>query len=218
MGNTQELNSFLKQLTKNQKWSLGGLAFFAVLIFVMWFMHMRENIILPIYGGYDLSQIQTNDITGVVAEDNLTALQKKTDTDQDGLSDWDESNVYNTSPYLPDTDGEGIMDGAEVKAGTNPNCPEGQDCAVVSTTNTTTQTPQTTTDNTNSNTDTNVDTSQTTTSDTASDTAVIQQVFGDNPDAATIRAILAQNGMTQEQLAQYTDEQLIATFQSLQQQ
>ena len=54
------------------------------------------------------------------------------DTDRDGLSDFDELYVYGTSPYLPDTDGDGIPDGVEVKNGTNPLCAEGQDCSLTS--------------------------------------------------------------------------------------
>jgi len=62
-----------------------------------------------------------------------TALQKiielkNKDTDHDGLSDYDEINIYHTNPYLKDTDGDGIPDGQEVKDGTNPNCPQGQNC------------------------------------------------------------------------------------------
>ncbi len=53
---------------------------------------------------------------------------KAQDTDSDGLSDYDEVYVYKTSPYLADSDGDGILDGQEVKQGTNPNCPEGKQC------------------------------------------------------------------------------------------
>lgn len=56
-------------------------------------------------------------------EDNL----KLKDTDRDGLSDWDEINVYNTSPYLEDTDSDGIGDQDEVRVGMDPYC-VGEDC------------------------------------------------------------------------------------------
>ncbi len=42
------------------------------------------------------------------------------DTDGDGLSDWDEVNVYRTNPLLPDTDGDGLSDGEEIRLGTDP--------------------------------------------------------------------------------------------------
>lgn len=55
-------------------------------------------------------------------------LDRTIDTDGDGLSDYDEIYVYGTSPYLEDTDGDGISDYDEVMQGTDPLCPEGQDC------------------------------------------------------------------------------------------
>lgn len=45
----------------------------------------------------------------------------KTDTDDDGLSDSDETLLYNTNPRVADTDGDGIPDGIEVSIGIDPN-------------------------------------------------------------------------------------------------
>lgn len=42
------------------------------------------------------------------------------DTDQDGISDYDEIHVYHTDPNNPDTDGDGYPDGVEVKRGFSP--------------------------------------------------------------------------------------------------
>ena len=71
--------------------------------------------------------------TDLVADDNkidtIIDLQKK-DTDKDGLSDYDEMNVYNTSIYIPDSDSDGYSDKQEVDTGNNPNCPAGQDCSL----------------------------------------------------------------------------------------
>ncbi len=50
------------------------------------------------------------------------------DTDQDGLTDYDEINMYGTSPYLPDTDSDGYSDAEEINSGNDPNCPIGADC------------------------------------------------------------------------------------------
>lgn len=44
----------------------------------------------------------------------------KSDTDEDGISDGDELNLYRTDPLNKDTDGDGMKDGDEVKAGTGP--------------------------------------------------------------------------------------------------
>lgn len=56
------------------------------------------------------------------------AAQKQRDTDEDGLSDYDELTIYLTSPYIADTDSDGASDGTEVAAGGDPNCPQGQQC------------------------------------------------------------------------------------------
>lgn len=45
------------------------------------------------------------------------------DTDNDGLSDYEEVKIYHTNPLLSDTDGDGHPDGVEVKNGYNPNGP-----------------------------------------------------------------------------------------------
>lgn len=56
------------------------------------------------------------------------AVDTTTDTDGDGLSDQLESKQYGTSAYIADSDSDGTNDGDEVKAGTDPNCPEGKTC------------------------------------------------------------------------------------------
>lgn len=58
--------------------------------------------------------------------------QKKTDTDEDGLVDYDELYVYKTSPYLSDSDSDGFDDKTEIFSNHNPNCPEGKDCLTAS--------------------------------------------------------------------------------------
>lgn len=42
------------------------------------------------------------------------------DTDLDGLSDWEEVQVHHSNPLNPDTDGDGYIDGSEVKKGYSP--------------------------------------------------------------------------------------------------
>ena len=43
------------------------------------------------------------------------------DTDKDGVTDYDEVNIYHTNPEDPDTDHDGFPDGEEILAHTNPN-------------------------------------------------------------------------------------------------
>ena len=62
------------------------------------------------------------------AEAKQMAALKLKDTDGDGLSDYDETYVYKTNPYLKDSDSDGIDDKTEVMGGTDPNCPTGKVC------------------------------------------------------------------------------------------
>lgn len=57
------------------------------------------------------------------AEDiqNIEIFLKKTDSDGDGISDYDEVTVFETDPENEDTDGDGFKDGEEISAGFNPS-------------------------------------------------------------------------------------------------
>lgn len=61
-------------------------------------------------------------------EKQKLAELKTQDTDNDSLNDYDELYIYRSSPYLEDTDSDGMFDGEEVRSGSDPNCPKGQDC------------------------------------------------------------------------------------------
>jgi hypothetical protein len=54
-------------------------------------------------------------------EAQLGTSDYDTDSDDDGLSDYDEVFVYGTNPMNADTDGDGMKDGWEVQHGLNPN-------------------------------------------------------------------------------------------------
>jgi hypothetical protein len=59
------------------------------------------------------------------------AEMKTKDTDGDGLNDYEESQVYLTSPYLTDSDSDGADDKTELAAGDDPNCPAGKECTTL---------------------------------------------------------------------------------------
>lgn len=74
-----------------------------------------------------------------LADEQIMNELKSTDTDKDGLSDYDELFTYNTSPFLKDSDSDGVTDSAEVQKGSDPNCPTeltGKTCGPVATSNT----------------------------------------------------------------------------------
>lgn len=64
-----------------------------------------------------------------VVANGAEAANLNKDTDGDGLKDSDELNIYGTSPYLADSDSDGIPDGQEIAKGTDPNCPQGKTCS-----------------------------------------------------------------------------------------
>jgi hypothetical protein len=69
-----------------------------------------------------------NEGTGQVFVYNALGYNPLGDTDGDGLSDWDEVNIYGTDPYHKDTDRDGLTDWEEVMVyGTDPLNPD-SDC------------------------------------------------------------------------------------------
>ena len=108
---------------------------------------------------------------------------KTKDTDADGLNDYDESRVYHTSPYLADSDSDGVDDKTELENGDDPNCPVGKECGGLAA----------------------ALESQVTASATAAEELtqqeeeVLQQFM--NPTPEQIRQMLVQSGMKTEDLA-----------------
>jgi hypothetical protein len=52
---------------------------------------------------------------------DLTCIDLTKDSDNDGLTDYEEENTYFTDPNKADTDGDGVSDGEEVAGGFDPN-------------------------------------------------------------------------------------------------
>ncbi len=120
---------------------------------------------------------------------------KEIDTDSDGLSDFDELNIYNTSPYLPDTDSDGLSDFDEINQGTDPNCAKGAVC-----------------DNAFFKLENNNDFEN-----LKPETETVNNVFEgmdlNNPDPERLRKILLDTGqLTKEQLDKISDKDLITVF------
>jgi len=115
---------------KTVMWSLAVLGCIS-LIFggLRWFTSLRIPFALE--GEIAQANINASNTNQTVS---LLELKQK-DTDGDGLNDYDELNLYKTSPYLPDTDSDGTPDGVEVQNSTDPNCPTGQDCSLTASDN-----------------------------------------------------------------------------------
>ena len=127
---------FKRLLQKEQELSNEQKAAFVLLTFlglggvVLGFLSFGANIRRP----FDIQLAKSANEAPYLTLDQKEAkekeLQKTRDSDTDGLSDYDELYVFRTSPYISDTDSDGIDDKTEAFAGTNPNCPEGKTCSV----------------------------------------------------------------------------------------
>lgn len=103
----------------------GSILFFGLAALLLGFFQINGNLRGAFNRSGDGGSITLND--GQITDQDLLGLREK-DTDQDGISDYDELYTYATSPFLPDSDSDGVADQAEIVAGTDPNCPTGKNC------------------------------------------------------------------------------------------
>lgn len=118
---------FWKRLKTEQRLSVIFFGICGLLTIVLSVVQLRRSIIFPFTTSVDdLSAVQG--LFGPT-EEELEEEARRTDDDGDGISNWNEEQVFHTSPYLADTDSDGVMDNTEIAKGTDPNCPEGEECA-----------------------------------------------------------------------------------------
>lgn len=107
--------------SREQKMGFIFMLIFALLTVSLGALQLRNTI----YGPFVIRGADKNNVALIV--DEQTRLQQ-IDTDQDGISDYQETFFYQTSAYLPDTDSDGIVDKVEIDQGTDPLCAEGTTC------------------------------------------------------------------------------------------
>ncbi len=200
----------LDDFDKRHKTAFIVLACAVILIVVLWVVQLRKNITDPLYAGVNPNATQEN-----LAQTNADAELRAKDTDADGLNDWDELNLYNTSPYLADSDSDQTPDKAEVQAGTDPNCPAGQQCTTITEIAndqpneldslltggiTTTVTPATGT--------TPTTTPSTSSGLTAQEKEALRQIIGTSNDPQALRNFLLQGGADEAYVNGLSDEDL----------
>lgn len=112
-------------LGRGQKIAAAGLAVFAILAIGLWMAQFKKSI----SGQFVYKETGGEEINALTEDENSAEALRGKDTDSDGLSDWDELNVYRTSPYLEDSDSDGFTDKKELDSGNDPNCPNGRNCA-----------------------------------------------------------------------------------------
>ncbi len=111
---------------RTQKILLSGVVIVGLATFVFGFLYLKTSISAP----FRLADSTNTNATSLGETSQLLTTLRSKDTDNDGLSDYDELYGYNTSPYLADSDSDGLADNQEIQQGSDPNCPTGQTCSL----------------------------------------------------------------------------------------
>lgn len=132
MQDSASKRSSWKTFTKEQKAAFGLFVFLAFFALLFGWKTFSVHIQRP----FELQALRATTQTDFLETSSSKEEEKlkATDTDQDGLMDYDELYVYKTSPYLSDSDSDSYDDKTEVFSGNDPNCPIEKDCkhAIVS--------------------------------------------------------------------------------------
>lgn len=188
-------------LTSTQKTALGFLIFFSVVIVMLWSWQLRNRILEPFTASTNLATSSQEEL--------LDNLLRTLDSDKDGLSDYDELNIHKTSPYLEDSDSDGLSDQQEIVDGTDPNCPQGQDCRSTTIINnnvaSTSELFLPVITESNYSTTTKVDV-------TGVAPTTLEALLQGKADAAILRQFYLDGGMSQVDLDKFSDEELMKMY------
>lgn len=113
--------------TRREKTIAGVLVFFASVTLILGFVQIQKTLRASLL----FSAPKKSAAAETLVNTSPISVDPAKDTDGDKLLDVDELNRYGTSPYLADSDSDGIADNIEITKGTDPNCPEGKRCGAV---------------------------------------------------------------------------------------
>ena len=199
-----KVGTAFKELDKSRKIAVIFLAFFSVFLFFAWGITTKNRIDNPLKPKIDESVAQKQ-----IDESSDTSNK---DSDGDGLTDWEEENMYNTSPYLEDTDGDGILDSKEVNDGTDPNCVEGNDCSSVDVLQE--QVKKQAEMDSFIDKNINLEISTTSGNGTISEDSMTKALQGES-DVTTLRKMLIDAGMDEKILKAISDEDLLNSYKEI---
>jgi len=185
-------------LKKSQKIAVAILVIFTFAIMILWIGQFKKRISDPLsYKPKENKTAENNCADGSCdkSEEDL----RTQDTDGDGLSDWDELNIYLTSPYIEDSDSDGFSDKQEIDNDKDPNCPSGRDCYGQN--NFVEEKPKTEVNNIP-----NIP-------NIPSNNDQVQNILQGNSDASSLRKMLIDAGMDEKILNQISDEDLMKSYQ-----
>jgi len=191
-------SSFFKSLPKPQRAAFLFLSSLSLGVLVLWLWQFNARLTRHfsiLDTGQRETAIDTSDF-----EEALISL----DSDGDGLTDMEERSLYGTSPYLEDSDSDGMDDRAEVESGSDPNCAAGKDCNINSI-------PAITPVVDNS-VDSQLEPAE---GGDSGDEANLQAMMAGQASAAQLRSMLLDSGANADMINQLSDEELIKTYQEM---
>lgn len=194
-------------LTPKQRRGIYVLIVIVVVVLLGWYWQISRYVALGLYGGIDPAVLQQEaELNNQKLQENQARLDEvyNKDTDGDQLPDWEETNIYKSSPFLPDTDGDGFDDKLEVDNKTNPVCPEGKECI-----------DNMTTEQQSSDV---VQTAPSAPSVGQDQLELLKQAFGDNPDTNFLRSQLLSAASNEEQktvINGLSDQQLMDFYKEM---
>ena len=190
-----------QSLGKNQKIAVAILGVLAVAVIIAWMAQLKKSINSP----FAYNPTETTETASTCEGPECQESLKTKDTDKDGLSDWDELNVYETSPYLEDSDSDGVSDREEIETGADPNCPTGRDCSALA--NISSESSEEA-----SSTELDLNLGSTGEELTSDQEKILQDILGGQIDASALREMLLGAGMDKDLLNQISDEDLLASY------
>jgi len=197
-----------QSLGKNQKIAVAILGVLAVAVIITWMAQLKKSINSP----FAYNPTETTESASTCEGPECQESLKTKDTDGDGLTDWDELNVYGTSPYLEDSDSDGISDKEEIETGKDPNCPAGRDCSALADTNVGTSTEE---KSLFEQADLNLDAGGAAEELSSDQEEILQKMLEGQSDASALRKMLLESGMDEATLNQISDEDLLASYQEV---
>ncbi|MDP3836511.1 MAG: hypothetical protein Q8Q67_00125 [bacterium] len=184
--------SFLQSLPRPQRTAFLLLSALSLGVFIFWVWQFNDKITRP----FQVVEAPTSSL-----EDFQIALSD-VDTDGDGLTDYEEINLYGTSPYLADSDSDGISDREEIERGADPNCAAGTACDLGVIAQATSTVNDLIPEPIQINTD-------------SADEDTLQLMMSGQADASLLRSLLLDSGVSAEILNSLSDEELIASYQAM---
>ncbi len=201
-------SEYSNEIDNKQKIAIGALVLLSILFIIAWFSQMKGNINGNIKRGVISENCVNGDCSLTTGEENIDERFK--DTDNDGLSDYDEQSVYKTSPYLEDSDSDGVSDQEEIIKGTDPNCSLSEGCS----NNLIIEREKAETENIEQILDiVDIDSSlESSLSGDLNEEAVMEDLLEGKKDASSLREFLVQSGIEKEMVDQISDEILMESY------